>query len=183
MALAALVFPATATAPLAQSPHVPAGIALRAACAADSGFLRELYGELRADELAGVPWPAPLKQTFLDSQFALQHRHYTTQFPAADFLIVERAGGAVGRLYLDRRDAEWRLIDIGLLASARGSGLGTALLRHALALAGARGAGLALHVQRDNTRARALYERLGFCAGALDGLHQAMRWTPNVEVS
>lgn len=182
--LAALDFPPPAApGPFPLAPPVPADVALRSATGTDLGFLRALYGELRADELARVPWPEPLKRSFLDQQFALQHRHYVAHHPAADFLVIERAGRAVGRLYLDRGGADWQLIDLGLLAAARGGGLGGALLRRVQALAGACGANLALHVQRDNLRARALYERLGFRAGALAGHHLAMRWAPGGGVS
>lgn len=182
--LATLDFPPPAApGPFQLAPPVPADVALRPATGADLGFLRALYGELRAEELARVPWPEPLKCSFLDQQFALQHRHYVARHPAADFLVIERAGRAVGRLYLDRGGADWQLIDLGLLAAARGGGLGGALLRRMQALAGTCGANLALHVQRDNLRARALYERLGFRAGALAGHHLAMRWAPDGGVS
>ncbi|HET7301502.1 MAG TPA: N-acetyltransferase [Oleiagrimonas sp.] len=149
---------------------------LRPATVADIGFLRAFYGELRATELAGVAWPEAFKRDFLDQQFTLQHRSYTTRFPGGDFLLIEQAGCAIGRLYLDRHGADWHLIDIGLLAAAQGHGIGTALIGRVQALAGEQGAGLGLHVRLDNQRARALYESLGFEAGATEGHHLAMRW-------
>ncbi len=50
------------------------------------------------------------------------------------------------------------LVDISLLPEARGSGLGTAILKDLVA---AETGPVQLHVERTN-RARRLYERLGF---------------------
>ncbi|HEX7339123.1 MAG TPA: GNAT family N-acetyltransferase [Rhodanobacteraceae bacterium] len=185
-ALSDLRFPAlapTSTAEALRVPSPPAAITWRYATVADIPFLRRLYGELRADELAGVAWLPTLKQAFLDQQFVLQHHHYTTYFPCADFLVIEQAVRAIGRLYLDRQAHDWCLIDIGLLASVRGRGVGTALIGHLQSLASTRGVGLSLHVQLDNQRARALYERLGFQAGVRTGHHLAMRFPPRATVS
>lgn len=152
------------------------GFSLRPCTAADLGFLRDLYHLLRADELAQVPWPAAQKAAFLDSQFALQHKHYLTHYSAADFLVIEAEGQPAGRLYLSRQAPEYLIVDISLLPPWRNSGVGSALIRHAQALAAHEGATLNLHVEQRNHAARRLYERLGFVATMEEGAHIGMRW-------
>ncbi|MEO6920601.1 MAG: GNAT family N-acetyltransferase [Collimonas sp.] len=157
------------------------GIALRPCTASDLGFLRELYHQLRAAELARVPWPPAHKTAFLDSQFGLQHKHYLTHFSSADFLLIEADGGPVGRFYLSRQAGEFLIVDISLLQQWRNSGIGTALIRHAQTLAQAVESSLNLHVDVTNNAARRLYQRLGFVATLQDGPYTAMRWTAATE--
>lgn len=156
---------------------MPAGVALRAAVDSDVGFLRALYADARAAELAGAPLPADVRERFLDNQFALQHRHYITYFASASFAIVERDGAPIGRLYADDSGSDLHLIDISLAAAAQGQGIGTALL-HALARrARHEGRTLVLKVSRQNTAAARLYERLGFTDEPVpgDSAYRAMR--------
>lgn len=167
----------------ADHPHAPAellrqGIGLRPVVAADLPFLRVLYGETRAAELAPVPWPPAAKQAFLDDQFDLQHRHYLAYFGAADFLLVERNGQPVGRLYLLRESPDYRVVDIALRVAAQRQGLASALLADIQRQAAAHGCGVALHVDRHNPDASRLYQRLGFVVTDDDGgTHLPMRWS------
>lgn len=150
-------------------------LSLRAATAADQPFLRQLYGSFRAEELEPVPWPPAAKEQFLDSQFALQTRHFTTVFADADFLIVEDAGRPIGRLCLHRAREAYLVVDIGFLPDRRGRGLGSQLLDHVRALAGAEGVSVVrLHVSIHNPRAQALYRRLGFAVVEDDGPYRTM---------
>lgn len=152
------------------------GIGLRRAVDADIGWLRALYRQLRAHEFAPMGWPAQALAAFLDQQFAMQHLHYVRHYERADFLVVERDGAPVGRLYLQRCAPEHLLVDIGLDASARGAGIGAALLRWAQDEAHARGRGMRLHVEHGNHDARRLYERLGFELVENLPTHALMRW-------
>lgn len=153
------------------------GFGWRAAEQRDLGFMRDLYESLRADELALVSWPEGMRASFLDSQFALQHHHFTTHFERAEFLVLEHHGEAVGRLYLLREAPRWLIIDIGLLPAWQGRGFGAALLRHLQRDAqDAHAQGLSLQVRLDNPRAHALYRRLGFLDQNVDGAHLLMHW-------
>lgn len=174
--------PAPAGFPPGAAPEAPTGlrqrgITLRPGATTDLGFLRDLYRQLRADELAAVPWPESQKHAFLDSQFALQHQHYLSQFPNADFLLIECDAVPIGRFYLLRQAPAFLVIDISLLPQWRNSGIGSALIRNAQAMAQVEGADLDLHVDQRNPAARRLYERLGFAATDTDGPYASMRWT------
>lgn len=161
----------------ASGESLPAGLGWRDAHDQDLPFLRQLYGEVRAAELAAVPWPDAVRQAFLDSQFALQHLHYTTHSQPADYLVIENAGRPIGRLYLYRDPQEAHVIDIALLAAVRGRGIGSALLRQVQQSALRDGLGsVMLHVEQRNAAARRLYERLGFAVEADIGGHLRMRW-------
>ncbi|HUD40845.1 MAG TPA: GNAT family N-acetyltransferase [Dokdonella sp.] len=156
---------------------VDTGHAVRPLGASDLPWLRALYAESRADELAGVPWPPQMLQAFLDQQFQAQHAHYVQHYAEADFLAIERRDRRLGRLYLLRAAPDHLIVDIGLFAQARGQGLGSAVLRQIQADAAALGRGVALHVTSTNSGARRLYERLGFVeVPGGDGLYRPMRW-------
>jgi ribosomal protein S18 acetylase RimI-like enzyme len=140
-------------------------------------FLRELYAWSRAEELALVVWPEGAKAAFLDSQFALQHRHFVQYFADAEFLILEYKDKPIGRLYVSRQKEDWLVIDIGLLPAYRSKGIGSALLMQLLAEAERGGArSVTLHVEQRNVRAHKLYRKLGFRDESLEGFHQLMRW-------
>lgn len=158
------------------------GIALRPANDADAAFLQHLYGETRANELAFVPWTDAAKAAFLASQFALQHRHFTTPGVTTDFWIVEVGGEAAGRLYVRRDPSLWRLVEISLRSTAQGRGVGSALIEWLQGSARDDGAGgIDLHVLATNPRAASLYARHGFVpvAGESRGspdTHRRMIW-------
>lgn len=152
------------------------GIALRPATDGDIDWLRALYRQLRAHEFAPMGWPPQALAAFLDQQFAMQHLHYVRYYERADFLVVEREGAPVGRLYLQRNAPEHLLVDISLDARVRGDGIGSALIQWAQHEAHARGRGLRLHVEHGNHGARRLYERLGFALVENLPTHALMRW-------
>lgn len=158
-----------------------AGLSLRAARQGDLPFLNALYADFRAAELALAPWTAAQKTAFLEDQFRLQHVHFTRFHPRADFWVVERPhANPVGRLYLDRSQRVWRIVDIGLAAGARGQGLGRVLLEWVQHTAAAvRATGVDLHVAHANPRAGALYARLGFREVESEAAsHRRMEWRP-----
>ncbi|HLT43409.1 MAG TPA: GNAT family N-acetyltransferase [Luteimonas sp.] len=141
---------------------VERGIALRWLGADDEQWLRALYADTRAQELALVAWPDAARQAFVAQQFMLQHRHFVSACGAADFLAVCSGATPLGRLYLERAAPVHRLLDITLFAQARGRGIGSALIAAAQRDAAACGASLRLHVLLHNPDARRLYARLGF---------------------
>lgn len=144
---------------------------------ADESFLRELYASTRADEMAQVPWSDEQKEEFLGFQFDAQHKYYQEQFPDAEFLVIEKVGVPIGRLYIDRRDDEHRLIDIALLSEHRGSGVGGEIMADILAEASEAGKLVRIHVERNNPAMR-LYERLGFEKIEEQGVYYLMEWKP-----
>jgi ribosomal protein S18 acetylase RimI-like enzyme len=156
---------------------LPRGVTLRPREEGDAAFLERLYVEARWDELTVAGWPEPMKTAFLRSQFVLQSRHYATHYGDASFSIILREGAPIGRLDLHRGPKEIRVVDISLLAEARGAGIGTGLLRHLGADAAAGGRIVSLHVDQFNPALK-LYRRLGFLEKKVAGPSLLMEWSP-----
>lgn len=162
----------------ATRPESKASLALRPVTAADREFLFGVYASTRAEELAPVAWTAAQKEAFLRQQFEAQDRWWRLQYPGCSFQVVEIDGHAAGRLYVDRRPAEIRLVDIALLPGFRRLGAGTRLIGDLQREAGAVGVPLTIHVERFNP-ARALYDRLGFREiGAAGEVYRLLEWRP-----
>ena len=150
---------------------------LRPAAAPDRPFLYEVYASTRYDVAALLDWSPQQKSEFLTMQFEAQDHYYREQFPACEFCVIESAGEPIGRLYLDRRTDELRIVDIALLPQHRGRGIGAKLLRDILEEAGRHSLPVRIHVEIDNPALR-LYERLGFRALRQVGIYHFMEWTP-----
>ncbi len=154
------------------------GFSLRGLCDDDLPWLRDLYASTRAAEMATVSWPEIAKRSFLDQQFALQHRHYLAHFGDSDFLAIEQDGRPAGRYYLQRVAPDHLIVDISLFPHLRGQGVGAALIGQSQTEAAALGRGMRLHVSTSNPGARRLYERLGFVGGNAENGYRPMRWAP-----
>lgn len=152
-------------------------IALRPISDEDLDFLRHLYGTTRADELAMVDWSEAEKTEFVRFQFHAQHTFYMEQFPDASFDLVLEEGEPVGRLYVDRRVDEIRLIDIALLPEKHRFGIGGGLMRRVLDEGQEAGLPVQIHVERNNP-ALALYRRLGFEVVEDQEVYYLMKWSP-----
>lgn len=151
-------------------------VTLRPIVPADEPLLRAIYASTRADEMALLPWQDTEKEAFLAQQFEAQHSFYQQEFKAARFDVIERDGKAIGRLYVDRRAEEIRIIDIALLPEARGAGIGGAIMRELLDEARDVGKAVTIHVERNNP-ALGLYRRLGFTDVEDQGVYLLMRWS------
>ena len=125
-----------------------------------------------------VPWSESEKETFLTTQFNAQHTFYHQQFNEAEFLIIEQDNEPIGRLYLDRRDDEIRIVDIALLPTHRNRGIGTKYLKSILEEGQEACLPVRIHVERNNTALR-LYERLGFQKVTENGVYFLMEKWPN----
>lgn len=153
------------------------GIAYRDETDADRGFADGLYMASRAEEVAQSGWPAELQHAFLAQQAEAQRTHYRLHYPKAEWLIVERDGTAVGRLYLEEWSREVRVIDISIAAASRGGGIGRAILEDVIADAASRAKAVSIHVEKYNP-ARRLYERLGFAVIEDKGVYDLMETPP-----
>ncbi len=154
-----------------------AEITLRPIEPPDEEFLYRVYASTREEELAPLTWDDAQKAAFLRMQYAAQSLHYHTHYADCAFLIVLADGVPIGRLYLDRAEDEFRIIDIALLPEWRGQGIGGGLLESILAEADALGRPVSLYVEGFN-RASQLYERLGFVQGKMEGVYYYMERPP-----
>ena len=151
------------------------GVSLLRETAEDYGFLANLYISVRWEELTPTGWPDAIKIEFLNSQFALQVKHYTTYYHDAVLSLVMVGEQPVGRLYLYRGAQDLRIVDVSLVPQWRGRGLGTALLAAVQDEARPNGQSVSIHVEQDNP-ARSLYGRMGFHDVQLKGVYWLMEW-------
>lgn len=155
-------------------------ITLRPARSDDEDFLRQVYASTRADELSQVDWSEAQKRAFIDAQFAAQNSSYFNNYPGAEFLVVLVADEPAGRLYIHRRPAEIRVMDLALLPPYRGRGIGSGLLRQVMAEGQARGLSVTIHAEKFNPALR-LYQRLGFHIAEDKGVYYLLGWEPAPE--
>lgn len=110
---------------------------------------------LEATDLEGIEAREPPGQGFVRAMWELQQRG------ACVLLVAWSDGVPVGSAQLDLRIDPWEVKNLHVDEQARGHGVGTALMAEAERLAAPSGL-LTVGVGVDNTRARALYERLGY---------------------
>ena len=153
-------------------------ISLRPVTPDDEPFLYRLYASTREDEMAMLPWSASEKEAFLTTQFNAQHTYYQQQFREAEFLIIEQNNEPIGRLYLDRREDEIRIIDIALLPAHRNKGIGSKYLEEIFEESQGAGLPVRIHVEHNNPALR-LYDRLGFQKVTENGVYFLMERLPD----
>jgi ribosomal protein S18 acetylase RimI-like enzyme len=151
-------------------------VALRPATQADRDFLVGVYGSTRDEELSQVSWADGQREAFVRMQFDAQDTEYRARNPDGTFDVIEVDGRPAGRLYVDRRAGDIRIVDIALLPEFRDRGVGAHLIGVLMDEASASGCKLSIHVEVHN-RAAALYDRLGFVVVAEQGIYRRMEWT------
>jgi ribosomal protein S18 acetylase RimI-like enzyme len=157
---------------------VTSRVTLRGASDADRDFLVGVYGSTRHEELSQVEWGEGQREAFVRMQFDAQDAEYRKRNPEGTFHVIEVAGRPAGRLYVDRRPGDIRIVDISLLPEFRGMGVGAHLITELMEEAGASGRKLSIHVEIHN-RAAELYQRLGFDVVAERGVYRRMEWDPS----
>jgi GNAT superfamily N-acetyltransferase len=151
-------------------------VALRPVTAGDEEFLLAVYASTRADELAQVQWDAAQQDAFLRMQFAAQRQEYQARYPDAEYDVILLDDEPVGRLWIGRDAEQIRLLDIALLPTAQGRGVGGALVQRLIAEARASGQKLRHMVFVLNEDALRFYERLGFRVFEDLGAYKHMEW-------
>jgi ribosomal protein S18 acetylase RimI-like enzyme len=151
-----------------------AEVTLRIAEHADAHFVRSVCADSRP-ELRMLP------SDVLDLQLAAQSAQYQAAYPDAQDQLICAAGEPVGRCWTNRSEHELRLLDITVLSSRRGHGIGRAVLSDLCAQAAATAVPLRLTVWHANTAAHRLYERLGFRDTTEANGYLSMEWTAHAE--
>jgi ribosomal protein S18 acetylase RimI-like enzyme len=156
----------------------PLDISIRPATAGDERFLESVHREERHWEFQPLlaAGDAESYHKVMSQQYAAHHDVYFNLYDVARYGIVLWTDRRVGRLYVDHRDAEIRVLDMALLRAYRGRGIGTILMRGLCADAARRRLPVVLHVHVANAAAFRFYYRFGFEPEASDGRHVRMQW-------
>lgn len=137
-------------------------ISLRPICLPDDmGLLFEIFVSTRDDILNLPAWTDNEKLQFLQNQFILQHNAYIGGYKNPEFMIIRIDGEDAGRLYLEHREKDIRIIDIATLPAFRNKGAGSSVMRDILNLSDSESKSVSIHVEKSNP-AMNWYKRLGF---------------------
>lgn len=136
-------------------------ITFRAVAEHDKDFLKGVYASTRYEELRQTGWSQQQIDDFLGMQFEAQHQFYQEKFSTENFEVILCDGVEAGRLYLEFREDEIRIVDIALLPEFRGKGLGTRIVKNVIIEAQGKSISVRIHVEKNNP-ALTLYQRLGF---------------------
>jgi ribosomal protein S18 acetylase RimI-like enzyme len=154
-----------------------AAITLTPVTPADQDFLLRLYQSSRGDDLRELGWSEDRIGEFLEMQHEAQRNFLATDYPNMVDQIVSLDGQPAGRLAVEQRPDEIRLIDLALVPERRNHGLGTHLIQQVQEHAQSARLPLRLQVIRFS-RAVGLFERLGFIRTSETGSHFQMEWNP-----
>jgi len=138
-----------------------AQITLRPLEEGDIEFLFRLYVSTRAEEKDLLNWPDEEWNKFMRMQFTLQHTQYMKGHINPSFDIILENDIPAGKLYVDHRADEIRLIDIAVLPEFRRRGIAGSLMKELLLAAEKKNKSISLHVEKNNP-ILGYYQRLGF---------------------
>lgn len=149
---------------------------IRPATLEDTGFLADLV-------LAATRAQGRLTDAFDEPKWRSGFTEWTRkevsgEVPDSTTSVIELGGGPVGRLRITRGRDRIELSGIQLLPRVQGRGIGTAIIEDLKTEAKAAGVPLDIGVEKDNLRARRLYERLGCVQVAEDEQEHKLRWCP-----
>lgn len=136
-------------------------IKLRPSLSTDEDFLVAVYGSTREQEMAMVPWTVEQKEAFIRSQLSAQLHHYRAEYPNAEYSIILFEDQPVGRVYVDRRATEIRIMDITLLPEYRGKGISSPIICRLKDEAAACGKELSINLDKLS-QSHSIFEHFGF---------------------
>jgi ribosomal protein S18 acetylase RimI-like enzyme len=152
-------------------------VTLRAITPDDEDFLYRVYASTREEELARTGWDEEQTVAFLQMQFRAQQQDYRQRFSSAEFQVILLNERPVGRLYVDRRQDEIRIIDIALLTPFRNAGIGSKLMERLVGEADQADLPIRIHVEQGSPALR-IYDRFGFLAVSQDEIYILMERPP-----
>jgi RimJ/RimL family protein N-acetyltransferase len=137
-------------------------VTLRSASPKDEPFLARLYATTREEDLRLMDWDDEQKAAFCAWQFRLQQLDYSANYGDAGHWVISRDAVPIGRIWIVERDDCIFVVDISLLPEYCAGGVGTLVLQAVFAEGDRMGLPVRLTAFRNNLRAIALFERLGF---------------------
>ena len=155
----------------------PADISLRPAKAGDEPFLKRVHQSARHWEFAPLlqSGEAELYHKVMAQQYDAQHRFYFATYDSAQYGIIQWTSTPIGRLYVDYRDDEVRVLDIAILPDYRGRSIGRIVMTGLCLEAAMRRKPVRLCVHYLS-RAQRFYQQLGFQQIGVEGPSLVMEW-------
>jgi len=148
-------------------------VSSRPETAEDEPFLRRLIMQTITEQLMASSWPEPMREHLLGIQYTARRAAHA-DLPGRESRIISVDGEDVGWLVVADLEDEVRLVEIMVLSEHRGKGIGSASIDEVLAAAARAGKPARLNVDVLNSRAIALYQRLGFARIGDNEVQQVM---------
>ena len=156
-------------------------VTTRSSCNGDGSLLLDLYAETCLEELSHLGWNLVDHRPLVLMHAQLREAQFGRRYPDLNRLTICVDGRPVGRLLLERGPSDLHLVDLCLIPSLRGQGIGTRLLRELLGEAAGEHLNVSVTVPAGN-RTDQLWERLGFTeVRRLDTLRM-LCWRPSADV-
>ena len=151
-------------------------ISLRSVREDDKEFLCELYCSTRRDEVAAFGWDDAQIEALLRMQFTSRASAYKMQFPRAEHSVIFFAEKPAGSLIVNRTDEGISLTDIAVLPEYQKRGIATHFISLLKVEASSNNKPLVLRVDKTNSSAKKLYEKLGLVVTAETQILYEMEW-------
>lgn len=126
----------------------------------DEAQVRLIYEESRFD-LKLIP-DEMLRRQIVSQQYEIEKHHLNQMYPQTEKHLITCDGEGVGRLYFVREANHFRALELGVLESYRGLGIGKFVLNWLQEKSRNEGLEIRLQVGKYNTNALGLYQHLGF---------------------
>lgn len=139
-------------------------------------FLLQLFKECRPDLAFIGNIDEEQKDAIIFQQFSIEQDQLSKMYPGAEFNIVMYNEEPIGRFYIDYGKLTDYIIEIGLLESYRGLGIGKRIMNMATENAFKKGKNVSLQVAWFNQVAYNFYEKLGFKTIENNGVFCEMRY-------
>lgn len=141
---------------------------LRSASESDREFLFELHCRTMREVIE--------KTWGWDEEW--QRTDFERRFRQCVVSVIEHEGRPIGGLMLEPRPDSIDIREIQVLPEWQGRGIGTAVVRQIITQAASRGAAVTLSVVPANSRAKQLYDRLGFEVTGFESPFFRMKFGP-----
>ncbi|HXC58471.1 MAG TPA: GNAT family N-acetyltransferase, partial [Steroidobacteraceae bacterium] len=141
---------------------------LRPATAADYAYAKQVKHAAYKDMVLAQfgTWDPSVQDGFFDKSWN-----------DGNYNIILMDGEPCGFCRIDEHDRVLQLVEFAVEVSKQNRGIGSMVLSRFLEMARAKGKLAQMNVMRTNTRAKALYERLGFAVFAENEVQYGLRYT------
>jgi ribosomal protein S18 acetylase RimI-like enzyme len=107
-----------------------------------------------------------------------QRRDFDRRFRTYTASVIELKGEAIGGLLLHATAVAVDIVELQILPAHQGNGIGTSVVERVIDDAVRQGLAVTLSVVPANSRAKRLYERIGFRVTGVDEPFLRMRYSP-----
>lgn len=152
---------------------------LRSVTDVDASFLLDLFSETHGSDYEGLSLPTAQLKAILNMQFQAQKADYTFRHPEAVHQIIKIEGASAGQWMWTEKSDHLLLVDISVSKKFRNQGIASQITKSLIEISAKKKLPIRAHVARNNPKAIALWQRLGFITVSTNQTHLAIAFTPD----